>query len=251
VDREIRETPTVVVDPFSIEDRALVRDLCCDAAWEGRPLEEWLPIPHSLFADLFTSYYTDQEPQSSFVARVDGEFAGYVLTCLNSRSYEQAWRLKVLLPAALRIITGRHRIGVGAVIPLLHLGLAYLKCNPSKVPLSKYPGHLHINIVDRYRRWPQVSRALLHRAIDHFLQNDVTGIHGIVMTSRNRMEGKYRRWGFSILARCPSPRPSPDGVSESYWLTIAMDLSSLPESPFSFRTPERHRRSPLAITRPD
>ena len=37
---------------------------------------------------MFTSYYTDAEPQSALVAELDGEVAGYLLGCVDSR---RAW----------------------------------------------------------------------------------------------------------------------------------------------------------------
>ena len=37
------------------------------------------------FADMFTSYYTDVEPQHAIVAELDGKVVGYLLSCLDAR----------------------------------------------------------------------------------------------------------------------------------------------------------------------
>jgi 8-oxo-dGTP pyrophosphatase MutT (NUDIX family) len=69
--------------PFTIRsyratDRAAVRRLCCETGFLGEPID---PVyeDHELFADFLTSYYTDHEPESSFVLEVEGELRGYLL----------------------------------------------------------------------------------------------------------------------------------------------------------------------------
>src|SRR4051794_18750009 len=59
-------------------DRGTVRRLCCQTGFLGDPID---PVyqDHELFADFLTSYYTDKEPESSFVLEKDGEIRGYLL----------------------------------------------------------------------------------------------------------------------------------------------------------------------------
>src|SRR6059036_2261253 len=59
-------------------DREAVRKLCCATGFLGAPID---PVfqDRELFADFLTTYYTDQEPESSFVLEVDGEIRGYLL----------------------------------------------------------------------------------------------------------------------------------------------------------------------------
>src|ERR1700720_3673516 len=59
-------------------DREAVRKLCCDTGFLGDPID---PVfqDRELFADFLTSYYTDHEPESSFVLEIDGEIRGYLL----------------------------------------------------------------------------------------------------------------------------------------------------------------------------
>src|ERR1700737_5553711 len=69
--------------PFSIRsyrpvDRDAVRCLCCQTGFLGEPID---PVyeDRQLFADFLTTYYTDHEPESSFVLEADGEIRGYLL----------------------------------------------------------------------------------------------------------------------------------------------------------------------------
>src|ERR1700744_5226511 len=59
-------------------DRARVRDLCCETGFLGNPID---PVfeDRELFSDYLTAYYTDWEPESSFVLLINGEIRGYLL----------------------------------------------------------------------------------------------------------------------------------------------------------------------------
>src|SRR5712691_9735899 len=63
---------------YRSSDRAAVRELCCQTGFLGVPID---PVyeDRQLFADFLTTYYTDHEPESSFVLEVDGEIRGYLL----------------------------------------------------------------------------------------------------------------------------------------------------------------------------
>src|SRR5438067_9068309 len=63
---------------YRATDRVAVRKLCCDTGFLGDPID---PVfqDRELFADFLTTYYTDHEPESSFVLEIDGEIRGYLL----------------------------------------------------------------------------------------------------------------------------------------------------------------------------
>lgn len=63
---------------FQPADRARVRELCCETGFLGNPID---PVfeDRELFADYLTAYYTDWEPESSFVLLVNGDIRGYLL----------------------------------------------------------------------------------------------------------------------------------------------------------------------------
>ncbi len=70
--------PGISVRPYDTRDRDAVRALCCQTGFLGKPVD---PVfeDHELFADYLTSYYTDAEPESSFVLEQDGIVKGYLL----------------------------------------------------------------------------------------------------------------------------------------------------------------------------
>ena len=62
----------LTIRPFRASDRAAVRRLCCQTGFLGTPID---PVyeDRELFADFLTTYYTDHEPESSFVLEIEGE----------------------------------------------------------------------------------------------------------------------------------------------------------------------------------
>ena len=68
----MKTEPGYTIRGFRATDRAAVRRLCCQTGFLGAPID---PVyeDHELFADFLTTYYTDHEPESSFVIEMDGE----------------------------------------------------------------------------------------------------------------------------------------------------------------------------------
>ena len=55
------------IRPYSPSDRQAVRDICCDTGFMGKPIDP-IYIDRDAFADFFTGYYTDLEPENALVA---------------------------------------------------------------------------------------------------------------------------------------------------------------------------------------
>ena len=88
------------IRPYQPEDRFSLRTLCCDVADRGGPIERFFP-DREVAADLLTRYYTDVEPESSFVALEEGRLIGYINGCMDNRRYGLAmfWLLMPILLA--------------------------------------------------------------------------------------------------------------------------------------------------------
>ena len=63
---------------YEHRDRESVRFLCCETGFLGKAID---PVfeDRELFADYLTRYYTDIEPESSFVLEYEGMVKGYLL----------------------------------------------------------------------------------------------------------------------------------------------------------------------------
>src|ERR1043165_9787703 len=76
--RPMSAQPPFTIRSYRKSDREAVRRLCCQTGFLGEPID---PVyeDRQLFADFLTTYYTDHEPESSFVLEIDGEIRGYLL----------------------------------------------------------------------------------------------------------------------------------------------------------------------------
>ena len=74
----MKDEKAFVIRSYRASDREAVRWLCCQTGFLGEPID---PVyeDHELFADFLTTYYTDHEPESSFVLELEGEICGYLL----------------------------------------------------------------------------------------------------------------------------------------------------------------------------
>src|SRR5438270_12378793 len=98
------ETSQYSIRGYRASDRTAVRNLCCATGFLGDPID---PVfqDHELFADFLTTYYTDQEPESSFVLEVDREIRGYLLGSrkpLRHQIYSFAYTMFLLFRALCR-----------------------------------------------------------------------------------------------------------------------------------------------------
>ena len=68
---------------YRASDRAAVRSIVFATGFMGDPVD-WLWGDPESFADLFTRYYTDREPESLFVAERDRTVVGYLSRSVDS-----------------------------------------------------------------------------------------------------------------------------------------------------------------------
>jgi ribosomal protein S18 acetylase RimI-like enzyme len=147
----VRTESDIVVRPYRPEDRAQVRHICHVTGYMGEPAD-WMWRDVESFADLFTAYYTDGEPESALVAEQDGVVAGYLLGCVDSR---RAWS-----PGA---VFGQHflRRGIGfrpgtAGVVWRSFGDVVVdglrrRLPPVSLYDDRWPAHLHIDLLPSIR----------------------------------------------------------------------------------------------------
>jgi|GEM_PF-583852 len=97
------------IRPFRPDDRPAVREICAATGLLGNDIRRLFPQP-DFFVDLFTSYYTDLEPDSCLVAEAAGvsgqpEVVGYLLGCTNPQRYSRH-QPSLLARIACRVLRG-------------------------------------------------------------------------------------------------------------------------------------------------
>ncbi len=125
-------------------DREAVRKLCCETGFLGEPID---PVyqDRELFADFLTTYYTDHEPESSFLLEVDGEIRGYLLGSRKPLQnqlyalYQNVWLFFRALTRYFRYNKRSRRF----IRWVLMYGWHEVPAQPRRVP------HFHINLLPK------------------------------------------------------------------------------------------------------
>lgn len=192
----------VLIRPYQPCDRAAVRQICCDTADRGEPVENFFH-DRELVADLVTRYYTDFEPQSSWVAEAGGRVVGYLTGCLDSRRQVRTmlWRIG---PAAILHAILRGTLWRRETWRLLRAMVRTWRSGGTRRGgvVDSYLAHVHVNLV-RDSRGQQTGRRLMEQFLSKAKSAGVTGVYASVRGDNESGCGFFERVGFTALARYP------------------------------------------------
>ncbi len=187
------------IRPYLPSDRQAVRDICCETGFMGNPID---PVykDREAFADFFTIYYTDVEPENALVA-VDGDrVVGYLLGCLHFHSVNRRTLWLILSQTVpkilLRILTGQYN---WASIKFLSWFLTKASGEtPQTVPDA---AHFHINMYSEYRTG-YTGRRLIIPFVNRVAELGIKGVYGQMQVYEDRRSEKvFERYGFKFIDR--------------------------------------------------
>lgn len=188
--------PTFDIRSYRASDRAAVRRLCCQTGFLGEPID---PVyeDRELFADFLTTYYTDHEPESSFVVESEGELVGYLLGSrkpLRNQLYSFYQNVCLFGRALLRY--GQYNLASRRFIRwLLANGWREVPASPRRTP------HFHINLLPHARKI-STTRALLSAYFGYLYRCGEKRVYGQIVTFESRRgERMFERYGFRVMNR--------------------------------------------------
>ncbi len=175
-----------IVRRFQPGDRERVREICQKSGLRGRPFFEDEEVLSVLFAD----YYMDHEPESCFVAELDGRVVGYAIGCKDTKKYTRALLLKTAPRLIIRVlgrtISWRYRRKQTYQTISWVLTRSWREIPwPS---LDQYPAQAHWSIdpqlatseLGTLKSGLRVGMRLLEAFFDHLRQAGVKGVHGML-----------------------------------------------------------------------
>ncbi|MDQ2658993.1 MAG: GNAT family acetyltransferase [Verrucomicrobiota bacterium] len=181
---------------YRASDRDAVRNLCCQTGFLGKPID---PVyeDRELFADFLTTYYTDHEPESSFVVEENGELVGYLLGSrkpLRNQVYSFYQNVCLFLRALLRY--GQYNAASRRfILWLLKNGWREVPAAPRRTP------HFHINLLPDARKI-STTRALLSAYFGYLYGCGEKRVYGQIVTFESRRgERMFERYGFKVMNR--------------------------------------------------
>jgi hypothetical protein len=185
---------------YRATDRAAVRHICCQTGYMGDPIAPLYRDAES-FADMFTAYYTDEEPEHMLVVEHEGQVVGYVCAALDSRKVPDPARyaMKHVLTRGVCFRPGTAAFywrGLGDVIG--NLG----RHGRPKVDLDRYPSHTHNNMLPVARGGGgKLTLECFFTLYDRLRERGSPGLFGDVYASNSVMLGfaqkklKYEKVG--------------------------------------------------------
>jgi RimJ/RimL family protein N-acetyltransferase len=211
------------IRPYEPRDRADVRRICADTADAGKPVESFFP-DREVIADLVTRYYTDFEPQSSWVVDKGDGVVGYLTGCLDTKRFMRTmiWRIvpkllfKALVrgvfwhPQTLRLVRANFTIWITSE-------------HAARPALNEYPAHLHINLQDGFRGHG-LGQDLVNTFCDYAAKAGAPGVHANVSADNPRGAHFFEQLGFIEVHREPRMRKADGSGTLVYTITFGKSL---------------------------
>lgn len=199
----------LAVRSYEPGDRAAVRSISFRTGFMGETAASFWRHEAS-WADVWTSYYTDREPESLSVATQGGTVVGYLAGCRDTATMHPT--TDELIAAAMR----RHwlifrpgtagfffRAALDAVRDRNRSGGEFID--------ARWPAHLHIDLLPA-ARGTGLAAALMSRWLDQLRDDGSPGCHLATLVENSRAARFFEMSGFRAFG---SPRPVPGMRSAS------------------------------------
>ncbi|MFH1067748.1 MAG: GNAT family acetyltransferase [bacterium] len=208
------------VRPLQKKDREMVRWICCQTGFLGKPVDA-LFEDRELFADFLTQYYTDAEPESSVVLEESGRVTGYVLGCRFPRKQKMFFLRHVFSLAARAAWRYFFRYNAASrkyIRWLLIQGRKQTPHTPQDTP------HFHINLLPEARSIVR-TRVLIDSFLRLLIDAGEKQVYGqMVVFEGRREERTFARYGFRVLDRAEVTKYRELTPKPVYLFTVMKDL---------------------------
>ena len=212
-------TNGVLIRRYESRDRKAVRRLCCETGFLGKAID---PVfqDREIFADYLTRYYTDIEPESSFVLEQEGIVKGYLLG--SYRPFRQQ---------LFNFFNNIHLFTRGmAKYPFYNKATRdfigwILRTSWKEVPKApRRSAHFHFNILPEAQGLAH-STKLMNSYLEHLRCKNVRQVYGQVVTFEARRGARvFERYGFQVLNRSEITKYRKTHPEPVYLTTVLKEL---------------------------
>jgi GNAT superfamily N-acetyltransferase len=217
-----QERHHAIIRSYRPTDRSDVRAIYGDDEFARPQLARRYPGLRAYLADSM-SYYPDYEPESLFVADVQGAVVGALLGAVDTRRSEEITARRVRWLIWRRMLAGAYGWPIW-LVPIVRTELAVRRIVFPQIDQVRYPAHLHIGILPAWRR-QGIGTQLMAAFAAYLQQQGVPGYHLHASSFHPMGVAFYRKLGLEELDRFTWPFH--DG---SRWLEVT-------EFSFSHRLP--------------
>jgi GNAT superfamily N-acetyltransferase len=143
------------------------------------------------------SYYPDYEPESLFVAEIDGTVVGALQGAVDTHRFEEIYRSRIRPLLCRRCLKGAY--GWPGWLPaILRTEWAGRHVKAPPIDRNLLPAHLHIGILPGWRR-KGLGTALMTRYADYLRQREVPGYHLFASSFHPLGVAFYHKLGLKLL----------------------------------------------------
>ena len=209
-----------VIRPYRPNDRNAVRLLCCETGYLGKAID---PVfqDRELFADYLTRFYTDWEPESTFVLEQDGEVKGYLMGSRRPLLHQfHSFFLNLSLFARGIFRYPRYNKASKAFVRWILLNAwREVPAAPRRLP------HFHFNMLPEAMGFG-TTREMLVQFFHHLRAHGETHVFGQVVTFEERRGAKvFERFGFRVVEKKEITKYRAHRDEPVYLCTVLKDLN--------------------------
>ena len=209
-----------VIRPYRPTDRNAVRRLCCETGYLGKAID---PVfeDRELFSDYLTRFYTDWEPESTFVLEQDGEVKGYLMGSRRPLLHQfHSFFLNLSLFARGIFRYPRYNKASKAFVRWILLNAwREVPAAPRRLP------HFHFNMLPEAMGFG-TTREMLVQFFHHLRAHGETHVFGQVVTFEERRGAKvFERFGFRVLEKKEITKYRAHRDEPVYLCTVLKDLN--------------------------
>ncbi len=166
----------IIIRKFKNQDRNFIRKIACDTAFMGEPCEIFFK-GRDFLADLLTAYFTDYEPESCFIAEIDGKVAGYLTGTKNIKEFNKVFAFKLLPKLIFYFFFKGIILSKKNMLFFFNLFRSMVRGELKSPDINKeYPAMLHINIEEHYRKM-NIGTRLIENYLNYLQSENIMGVH--------------------------------------------------------------------------
>jgi ribosomal protein S18 acetylase RimI-like enzyme len=187
--------PDWSIRSYQPTDRQAIRDICYRTGYMGSPADfYWRDVEN--FCNIWTSNYTDQEPDSTFVVLGSGKVVGYLLGCVDTTKVpdpdtlvmqQMKWRLLLFRPGT-----------AGFFWRAMWDMLRDQEIPKGELHDARWPSHLHIDLLPEIRR-KGAGKALMQAWFERLISVGSPGCHLATLGENARGIAFFESVGFKHL----------------------------------------------------
>jgi ribosomal protein S18 acetylase RimI-like enzyme len=182
----------IEIRKFVKADKKAIQDIAYLTGYMGESAEQFWPHKQS-FAEIWTSYYIDHEPDSLYVAIKDNSVVGYLTGCLNTALSPKS---EDIFQSAIMKYGLLFRPGTASFLWRAMLDAIMDKRSAKSDFIDeRWPAHLHINLIP-LARGTGLGAALMQSWLEQLRQARSPGCRLSTLVENTRAVSFFEKMGF-------------------------------------------------------